>query len=107
MLRQLGLPIILFAEDQAFRRERLKLEIVNYTMREMQLPVFTSLESSEESDEQNEVFYTEGSQELRSCRLNILKNSIEKAQYRLSQPKHEIDLEDVVNKIGNFVVTES
>ncbi len=76
-------------------------------MREMQLPVFTSLESSEESDEQNEVFYTEGSQELRSCRLNILKYSIEKAQYRLSQPKQEIDLEDVVNKIGNFVVTES
>ncbi len=73
----------------------------------MQLPVFTSLESSEESDEQNEVFYTEGSQELRSSRLNILKNSIEKAQYRLSQPKQEIDLEDVVNKIGNFVVTES
>jgi hypothetical protein len=43
MLRQLGQPICLFAEDKAFRRERLKNEIMGYALREMQLPAFTKL----------------------------------------------------------------
>jgi hypothetical protein len=49
MLRQLGQPICLFAEDLAFRRERLKREIVAYTSKELCLPVFANLGDGDES----------------------------------------------------------
>ena len=58
-------------------------------------------------DEQTEVFYTEGCQELKSCRLKILKFSVAKSQYRLSQASEFTDLEQVANGFGHYAVTES
>ena len=53
----------------------------------MELPAFTKFDDDESmsDDEHTEVFYTEGCQELKACRLKILKYSIAKSQYRLSQ----------------------
>lgn len=39
-LRQLGQPICLFGEDAGFRRERLKLEILQFFLREERAPEF-------------------------------------------------------------------
>jgi len=53
----------LFAEDLAFRRERLKKEIMAYTLREAELPRFQGdCDTSDGSSDANkdEVFYTEG-----------------------------------------------
>ena len=43
MLRQLGQPICLFAEDIAFRRERLKEQVMKYTTSNLELPEFVDL----------------------------------------------------------------
>ena len=51
---------MLFAEDAGFRRERLKKEILEFTLRQLELPRFQG-QGSQSSSEEEEVFYTEGS----------------------------------------------
>lgn len=58
-------------------------------------------------DEHTEVFYTEGTEELKECRLKILKYSVAKSQFRLSQPETDHDLEAQANTFGHYTVTES
>ena len=51
------------------------------------MPTFAKYDLEDESmsdDEHTEVFYTEGTEELKECRLKILKYSVAKSQYRLS-----------------------
>ena len=71
------------------------------------MPTFATGQSSDESEsDENETFYTEGSEELRLCRLKILKYSIAKSSARLNS-RFVIDQETIANNVGPFKVTES
>jgi U4/U6 small nuclear ribonucleoprotein PRP4 len=68
-LRQLGVPVCLFGEDAGFRRERLKVEIAAFFIREERPPTFCALNQSkfknkrrgtEDSEESYEAYDGEG-----------------------------------------------
>lgn len=112
MLRQLGQPICLFAEDKAFRRERLKREIVTFSQQHEELPSFASYggKDSSDSESQSEVFYTEGTTDLQQCRLQILKYSIANAKHRVATGNPQVSnsrLQELVNNVAPYHVTES
>jgi U4/U6 small nuclear ribonucleoprotein PRP4 len=89
-LREIGKPICLFGEKALDRRERLKKEIHTMIMETGQIPeAFTKSETRNYSTEKmdNEVFYTEGSQELKEARMNILNYSIPRAAFRIEVAK--------------------
>lgn len=88
-LRELGKPICLFGEKAIDRRERLKKEVEELVMKEGVIPtVFTKTKPVSKSEvEENEVFYTEGSTELKKARLEIAKYSIPRSTYRIEIAK--------------------
>ena len=73
-------PICLFGEDAGDRRERLRNIIVKYYIEEGKAPVFFHKfvdedQKEQHQEDQNEVFYTEGEDDLRKARLSIAKYS--------------------------------
>lgn len=58
-------------------------------------------------DGHDEVFYTEGSQELKECRMKMLQYSIQRASYRLSESKPQPDVQQIANDVGPYKVTLS
>ena len=89
MLRQLGHPICLFGEDQAFRRERLRDMITAYFQEYQTAPEFegrprTGADSSSD-DEPTGKFYSEGTAQLREARVKIAKFSLPLGQRRVEQ----------------------
>ncbi|CZR53899.1 related to U4/U6 small nuclear ribonucleoprotein [Phialocephala subalpina] len=91
-LREIGQPITLFGEDKALRRDRLRKllaiaadiraaedEDVDEEMRDV----------GDEQNEQEEEFYTKGSQELVDCRKRIARYSLPRAKRRLGVQKVE------------------
>jgi len=114
----LGKPVTLFAEDNGFRRERLKVEISNYFTEVKEAPEFEKdflSDGGSEGGEQTTVFYTEGNSHLRDARLKIAKFSVPRGQKRVNDIRaHPVDYvksvrdyEDYANTIGPYVVKES
>ena len=75
-LREMMQPICLFGEDAGDRRERLRNVIVKYYIEEGKAPVFfqkfvdeSQKDTGNDENDENEVFYTEGSTELKDARL--------------------------------------
>eukprot|EP00923_Selenidium_pygospionis_P015978 GHVN01027958.1.p1 GENE.GHVN01027958.1~~GHVN01027958.1.p1 ORF type:complete len:585 (-),score=106.39 GHVN01027958.1:478-2232(-) len=95
-LRSLGQPITLFGEGAFERRERLRLlmakpveevdEILQAAV-SRGAPVTEAMEASESttlsSEQKVELFYTEGTEDLRQARLDIAKFSLPRACMRL------------------------
>jgi U4/U6 small nuclear ribonucleoprotein PRP4 len=122
-LRELGHPICLFGEDPGDRRERLRAMITEYYVEKGEAPAFcqriiqSSSSASAADKDSNEVFYTEGSEQLKQARLLIAKYSLPRGQQRVDLAKmkrnevdrvrEERDIEEYLNKIGPYEVKES
>jgi U4/U6 small nuclear ribonucleoprotein PRP4 len=64
-LRELGVPLCLFGETNIDRRERLKKQLTSKIIQEGKLPVFRKIEEKKvEKVKDNEVFYSEGKDNL-------------------------------------------
>eukprot|EP00347_Sterkiella_histriomuscorum_P001058 403373495 len=94
-LREMEQPICLFGEDPGDRRERLRNVITKYYLENGRPPTFFqkfvddqggSSQAKDENDE-NEMFYTEGTEDLKKARLEIAKYSLPRAQVRLAESK--------------------
>ncbi|CDK26559.1 unnamed protein product [Kuraishia capsulata CBS 1993] len=88
-LRQLGEPITYFGEDKASRRERLidlvtKNEIIREKFTQALSP-YTGSDMDEEELEEDEEFYTPGSEELLQARVDITGSSLVRARDRLTR----------------------
>jgi U4/U6 small nuclear ribonucleoprotein PRP4 len=88
-LRELGRPICLFGEKAVDRRERLKKVVEEIVLKEGVVPdVFTKTKPVNRVDiEENEVFYSEGTLELKRARMEILKYSIPRSSFRIETGK--------------------
>eukprot|EP00357_Protocruzia_adherens_P011839 CAMPEP_0115014560 /NCGR_PEP_ID=MMETSP0216-20121206/26165_1 /TAXON_ID=223996 /ORGANISM="Protocruzia adherens, Strain Boccale" /LENGTH=471 /DNA_ID=CAMNT_0002384351 /DNA_START=129 /DNA_END=1544 /DNA_ORIENTATION=+ len=86
-LRELGEPITLFGESHVDRRQRLKQVIAGLSLKGITLPEMR--EGADEEDEymgeeeNNELYYTPGSADLKNARINIVKHSLMRSQKRL------------------------
>lgn len=96
MLRQLGEPRVLFAEDNFERRERLRELIAKRGDFEF------DLESSDESEEEAEEFFTYGSDALLLARQEIFKYSIPRAKARILLQKQEFNVDLAARKKMRF-----
>lgn len=89
-LRELGEPITLFGEGPAERRDRLRELLTTLQERqagedvEMREGTQTETEVAEEEGDQQEEFYTEGSQELLDARRKIALFSLPRAKARVA-----------------------
>lgn len=88
-LRKLGEPITLFGEREAERRDRLlrllgEQKHTNFEVAEVEASDESGMEDSEEEDEE---FYTPGLEELLSARKDILEQSVENAARRLTKQR--------------------
>lgn len=118
-LRELGQPICYFGEKAFDRRERLKKILTNKILTEGKIPSFSKkVEKPEESRVlENEIFYTEGSLELKQIRMHIAKYSIPKSAFRLAVTKKKfmeidriqesIDYEKYLMKMKKFEFSNS
>ncbi|KAK2740389.1 hypothetical protein FQN57_006129 [Myotisia sp. PD_48] len=93
-LRELGHPITLFGEDSTDRRDRLREVLVELEDRqaagaEGAQDVEMGEAEGDEGQEQDEEFYTEGTQELLQARRNIALFSIPRSKARLERQKAE------------------
>jgi len=92
-LRELGHPICLFGEGPAQRRDRLRDLLSVF---EQLLPGFTATkedsEEEEEADAPEEVWYHEGTDELKASRLFMAKYSVPRARDRLIQAKKDLKM---------------
>jgi U4/U6 small nuclear ribonucleoprotein PRP4 len=88
-LREMGHPICLFGEGPGDRRERLRARVIEYYIEhDGNAPTFclrttTSAQQEVRKAKDEEVFYTEGSDDLKNARLLIAKYSLPRAQQRL------------------------
>ena len=113
-LRNLGVPITLFGEDKIDRRNRL-IKLLEETPHQVARfeysfggdgegnegsPIKNGVdqESSgmDEDDEEDEDFYTPGSQELYDIRKTILHKSLEKAAFRVSKQREAYFKQDFI-----------
>jgi len=85
-LRELGKPVTIFGERRPDRRERLREVLVKKGQQEGGLEEVKS-ESEDSEDEQEEEFFTEGSQSLLIARQEIARYSLQKAAKRLASQK--------------------
>jgi U4/U6 small nuclear ribonucleoprotein PRP4 len=118
-LRELNHPICYFGEKAFDRRERLKKILTNKVLTEGKIPTFTKkIEKTEENRVlDNEIFYTEGSLELKQIRLLVAKYSIPKSAFRLAVTKKKfmeidriqesLDYEKYLKKMKNFEFSSS
>lgn len=86
-LRELGEPIILFGERPENRRERLRQLWAKQG-------ITLSSEKAERSSEKDELYYTEGSSELRAARVWLVKYSMPRAQARVEAQRRQREFED-------------
>ncbi|KMQ48380.1 pre-mRNA splicing factor [Trichophyton rubrum] len=95
-LRELGHPITLFGEDSTDRRDRLREVLAD--LEEQQAAAgeageedvgMGGMEAEEEDQDQEEEFYTEGSQDLLQARREIARYSIPRAKARVERQKAE------------------
>lgn len=78
-LRELGHPICLFGEDAHDRRERLRELLSRLSPDEVQRVLASGEDGrAEQESEIEEEFFTEGSQELKAARLDMLRFSLER-----------------------------
>ena len=120
-LREMGYPICLFGENPGDRRERLRARVIEYYIQhEGNAPLFclkTTHTQEAQKAKDEEVFYTEGSEELKESRIVIAKYSLPRAQKRMDLARikrslvdanrEEKDVEDYLNNIGPYEVKES
>ena len=90
-LRELGHPICLFGEGPAQRRDRLRDLLSVF---EQLLPGFATQKEEEEEEQEivetEEIWYHEGSDELKASRLFIAEYSVPRARDRLMQAKKDM-----------------
>jgi U4/U6 small nuclear ribonucleoprotein PRP4 len=104
-LRELGKPICLFGEKALDRRERLKKEVYDIVMNTGEIPdIFTkplsgaNQQSTSEDNLINEVFYTEGTADLKRARMEIAKYSIPLSSFRLEKEKKKFMELDIIKE---------
>lgn len=86
--------------------------MLKYTLENEMLPEFANAKGGSDrssSDDENQVFYTVGSEELRDARMDFLNFSIPRAQERLkaNRPANCEGYEHFVNSLGPFSLKES
>ncbi|KAM5457585.1 hypothetical protein MaudCBS49596_000782 [Microsporum audouinii] len=118
-LRELGHPITLFGEDSTDRRDRLREILAD--LEEQQATAageggaqdvgMGGMEEGGEDQDQEEEFYTEGSQELLETRRDIARYSLPRAKARIDRQKAESTIplrvhvkhrKAIREKLGNF-----
>ncbi|KAJ5898645.1 hypothetical protein N7504_008933 [Penicillium tannophilum] len=87
-LRELGEPITLFGEGPADRRDRLR-ELLTDLSEQQGEEGDIEMQEPEEEGEQQEEFYTEGSNELLEARKSIARFSLPRAKARVARLKDE------------------
>ena len=105
-LRAMGEPICMFGEEARDRRERLRDLMVQMEQSGQDLPEpgegATAMDEVEEAnteeDEKNQLFYTEGSEELKAARQWIAKYSLPRGGERVRQQKRR--REEISKKRG-------
>ncbi|KAH7908922.1 WD40-repeat-containing domain protein [Hygrophoropsis aurantiaca] len=85
-LREIGEPITLFGERQADRRDRL-IYVLSQINAARGDDVQMDEDSSDESEDEQEEFYTEGSLELLAARRYLAEYSLPRAQKRIAQQR--------------------
>ena len=82
-LREMGHPICLFGEGPGDRRERLRARVIEYYKEHDGVAPTFCLKTTQTQEAQkakdDEVFYTEGSDDLKEARLLIAKYSLPRA----------------------------
>ncbi len=96
-LRELGEPILFFGEQPPERRERLKDILVRKGIDDAMPTSLPSSYAQSAAQQQDELFYTEGSVALKAARIAITKYSVAKTKERLIQQKKRRELEDNVD----------
>ncbi|KAN0023308.1 hypothetical protein ACTFIU_011478 [Dictyostelium citrinum] len=100
-LRELLEPIILFGEKPEHRRSRLRELLIERNIIDG-TPLLISKKKQEEQEEQEgsdeENFLTEGTDELKTARINIAIYSLKKSQQRLLELKKQRELELSIQK---------
>ncbi|KAL5001579.1 WD40-repeat-containing domain protein [Aspergillus recurvatus] len=92
-LRELGEPITLFGEGPADRRDRLR-ELLTDIAEKQEMAAAEDIEMAEaageeDEGEQQEEFYTEGSDELLNARKAIARFSLPRAKARVARQREE------------------
>ncbi|KAK8084876.1 U4/U6 small nuclear ribonucleoprotein Prp4 [Apiospora hydei] len=97
-LRELGEPMTLFGEDPADRRARLR-ELLTVQAEqaaaaggEEGTPDVEMEDADDDADDQEEEFYTQGSEELLKARQDIARYSLPRAKKRLEAQKEESNI---------------
>ncbi|KAJ5097601.1 hypothetical protein N7456_008322 [Penicillium angulare] len=88
-LRELGEPITLFAEGPGDRRDRLRELLTDLSERQAGEGDVEMEEPEEEEVEQQEEFYTEGTNDLLEARKDIARFSLPRAKARVARLKDE------------------
>ncbi|KAL1408443.1 hypothetical protein Q8F55_005255 [Vanrija albida] len=90
-LRAFGEPITLFGEGPGDRRDRLK-EIQESYERDKGRPLVNFDDESDDSDDEDGEFYTEGPQALLEARRKIARYSLSRAGKRIARQRIEVNL---------------
>ncbi|KAJ5232611.1 hypothetical protein N7468_005567 [Penicillium chermesinum] len=88
-LRELGEPITLFGEGPSDRRDRLRELLTDISDRQDGVPEVQMEEAEGAEEEEQEEFYTEGSDHLLAARTEIARYSVPRAKERLAKQKTE------------------
>ncbi|KAJ5664734.1 hypothetical protein N7462_011547 [Penicillium macrosclerotiorum] len=88
-LRELGEPITLFGEGPADRRDRLRELLTDMADKQGEGDIEMEEADEEEEVEQQEEFYTEGTNELLEARKAIARYSLPRAKARVARLKDE------------------
>ncbi|CAI7647370.1 unnamed protein product [Penicillium manginii] len=88
-LRELGEPITLFGEGPGDRRDRLRELLTDLSERQAGEDIEMEEAENEEEAEQQEEFYTEGTDELLKARKSIAHYSLPRAKARVARLKEE------------------
>eukprot|EP00698_Gefionella_okellyi_P021457 TRINITY_DN6967_c0_g1_i1.p1 TRINITY_DN6967_c0_g1~~TRINITY_DN6967_c0_g1_i1.p1 ORF type:complete len:479 (-),score=81.98 TRINITY_DN6967_c0_g1_i1:290-1672(-) len=119
LLREQGEPICLFGEQAAHRRERLRKILAQKTMEGAPLALFRHIEqvAKEPVVKKNEVFFTEGSENLKRTRLWLCQYSLPRAKKRIAAEREqaasgkpdfsEEQLNDLYGKLKTYTSTAS
>ncbi|KYQ89358.1 WD40 repeat-containing protein [Tieghemostelium lacteum] len=92
--RELGEPIILFGEKPENRRERLKSLLLDRNLVDgYPISERKKQEEKKQQYQQEQDFLTVGTEELKQCRINIAKYSLERASQRLQTQKRKREAE--------------
>lgn len=103
-LRDLGEPQTCFAEANVDRRERLREALLRERQRRVEMGEgeddVRSEESGDEGEEQDEEFYTEGTEALLEARRDIAWYSLARAKQRIARQRWEakLSLEELVRQ---------